>query len=574
MADHKPSPSEGGDSKSLAHQINVAIASSHTKINRLILDRMPKAVPPQTGNPSTYITGLLHIGAVYIAFESLWQNILGIHYEIAPIPYTYPFTDDPGQHDETPKITERTRHVLEQAYWPALSRAARIKSDIRSLTGWPDHVIDEQIRSAGTSGRLGHFTLHIRDTVNAKPHLLLAYAYCLYLALLSGGSYIRTELMYLKSDFWQETPTPIMPNMVECKPSSGPKKSRRRSSSTVEDDTNPHGLARHDPAVKVPLEFLDFDPPLGENPRQQTKELKAEFKRRFAGAEHLLADLERKDIVGESNAIFSSLEGVVDQLDHIFATVPASPTAKSHVQRALQPPAHSPRGGTISLRLRDSIAIAKGKLLRTRRKSSGGSAVAATGLAVEDTPTTPTDTHESPDRSSKPSTVSSSSLDELNVSHHEGDPPPASSGDLARGAVVPGEGFRTIRYDGDVSSPGAGRSGKKHKEKKEKKDKNTGESHVRKQQQHGLDGAGSYEDIEEESGDADERCCPMTTTTKTTAIRREAQKGEGSRRDYVLYAVVSNFVLLVGVAAAFGAWLYVKQREEEGREIRGGVIGL
>lgn len=536
MADIKSSSSSGGDSKSLAHQINVAIVSSHTTINRLILNRMPKAVPPQTENPSTYITGLLHIGAVYIAFESLWQNILGIHSEIAPIPYTYPFTDDPSQYDETPQVTERTRHILEAAYWSNLLRAARIKADIRTMTGWPDHVIDEQIRYAGTSGPLGKFTLHIRDTVNAKPHLLLAYAYCLYLALLSGGSYIRTELMYLKSEFWQATPSPIRPNFVQCKPSAGPgpgsKKPNRHS--TFEDDLNSYGLAKHDPAIKVPLEFLDFDPPLGENSRQQTKDLKAEFKRRFSGAEQLLADLERTDIIRESTAIFTSLEGVVDQLDKIFGTVP-TPQAKSHVQRALHPPDHSPRGGNMGFRLRDSIAIAKGRLLRTRRKSSGGSSVAP--ATAEDVLTT-TDSHQSSE-SSEPSSVSSSSDDYEDARAEFKQPAAAPASDLVRDAVVPGEGFRTIRYDDDhISPPRPERS-------RQGKDGKGG------RQQHGLDRAGLGRDA---------KCCPMT---RSPTIPGVTVSKEGP--DYLLFAVVSNSVLLLGVVVVFAAWLYARHGEGEAR---------
>lgn len=528
MADSSSPPSEG-DSTSLAHQINVAIASSHTKINRLILDRMPRAVPPQTDNPSTYITGLLHIGAVYIAFESLWQNILGIHSDIAPIPYTYPFSGDPSQHDGTPQITERTRHILEKAYWSALLRAARIKADIRSMTGWPDHIIDEQIRSVGTSGRLGKLTLHIRDSVNAKPHLLLAYAYCLYLALLSGGSYIRTELMYLKSEFWQETPTPIMPNMVECKPKSSLKEPKHQS--TADYDANSHGLARHDSTIKVPLEFLDFDPPLGENPRQQTKELKAEFKTRFADAEQSLAEPERKDIIKESVAIFHNLEGVVGQLDKLCGTS----QGKGHVQRVLHAPNHSPRGASLGFRLRDSIAIAKGRLLRTRRKSSVSSVTATvpTTLTGE-----LTDSHNSAE-SSKPSSVSETSGEykdaQLELKQQE-----QESG-LVRDVVVPGEGFRTIHFK-DFPRPRRSSPSKCDDEKSSNP--------------HGFDGANFHR------ASADVEYCPISRvpTMKEAVVQKDSP-------NYALYAVISNLVMLLGIAIMFAAYLHVRRGEIAGRPV-------
>lgn len=527
MADSS-SPSSEGDSTSLAHQINVAIASSHTKINRLILDRMPRAVPPQTDNPSTYITGLLHIGAVYIAFESLWQNILGIHSEIAPMPYTYPFNCELGQYDEAPQITERTRHILQEAYWSDMLRAARIKADIRSMTGWPDHVIDEQIRSVGTSGRLGKLTLHIRDSVNAKPHLLLAYAYCLYLALLSGGSYIRTELMYLKSDFWQETPTPIMPNMIECKPKASLMGPKRHSTSDY--DSGLHGLARHDPTIKVPLEFLDFDPPLGENPRQQTKELKTKFKRQFAEAEQLLAKPERKDIIKESAAIFHSLEGVVGQLDKLCSTS----QARDHVQRVLYPPNPSSKGAGLGFRLRDSIAIAKGRLLRTRRKSSISSVTATVPTLTGEA----TDSHHSPG-SSKPSSMSETS-GEYKDAQPELKPQEQESG-LARDAVVPSEGFRTIRYK-DFPRP------------QRSSPPNSGDE--KSSNPHGFDGANFHR------VSADVEYCPIS---RVPPMKEAAVQQEGS--DYALYVVISNFVVLLGIAIMFAAYLHIRHGEVMARPL-------
>lgn len=516
MADYKTSLLEG-DSRSLAHQINTAITSSHTKINRLILDRMPRAVPPQTDNPSKYITGLLHFGAVYTAFESLWQDILGIHSEIAPIPYTYPFTNDNSHHDKATQITDRTRHILEVAYWPTMLRAARIKADIQTMTGWPGHVVDEQIRSVGTSGRLGKVLLQTQESVNAKPHLLLAYAYCLYLALLSGGSYIRTELMYIKSDFWHATPTPVRPNMIECRKDPSLEEPDHRGSSGM--DSPVTGFDRHDFSTKLPLDFLDFDPPLGENPRQQTKQLKAEFKRRFAEAAQSLTDLERKDIVRESVNIFENMEGIVAQLDKTCG----SAQGKDHVHKTMQPPPLSWRSANLGSRLRDSIAIAKGRLLRTRRRSSGSSITATVPAMVEEGATEP-----SLSESSKPSSVSSSSGEFRDI-----DKSLPNESPLARDGVIPGDGFRTIRYGSDLPRPD--RSPRLRSSDAEKEPS----THP-----HGFDGA-----------NADIECCPIFRGTNT--IAQEAPiKADGP--NYALYAIISNFVMLFGVAMVFAAYLYVR----------------
>lgn len=510
MASTKSTSPEGGDSSSLSHQINASILSSHTTLNRLILDRMPLAVPPHTKNPSAYITGLLHIGAVYIAFESLWQNLIGIHSEIAPIPYTFPFNspDEQEQHVETPKITARTRRVLEEAYSATMLRAPRIKADVQTMTGWPDHVFEQQLKLAGTSGRLGKFTLHIRDTVNAKPHVLLAYAHTLYLALLSGGSYIRTELMLIDREFWEATPTPIAPGMVECRPVQGTQQRRRQQRGG--DDGKQDDDA--DAARPLPLEFLDFDPPLGANPRQQTKLLKVDLKARLAAADAFLADPERRDIVAEAGLIFHHLEGMVGQLDTLFAGPSATPAAnnKTHTQRVM---------GGVGGRLRDSIAIAKGRLLRTRRKSSGSSVFTTTPVPVL---TTTEEDEEEASRmdplSTNPSSVSANS----GVGHGAGEP--GGEDLLARDAVVPHQGFRTIRYGSDLAKP----------DRKAAFANNTMDVNT----PHSFNGAS-------------DQCCPMS--------RRPVMKS--AVPDYALYAIVSNFVLLGGVMGFFAAWLWMRHGE-------------
>lgn len=557
MADNTGAP-PGGEPQSLAHSINTAIASSHTKINRLILDRMPHAVPPQADNPSTYITGLLHIGAVYIAFESLWQNIIGTHTEIAPLPYAYPFSkhssaSNPGpNHGSTsPQVTERARRILETAYWPNMLRAARVKADIRAMTGWSADIVDEQLRSAGTTGELGAFLAHIQDAIEGRPHLLLAYAYSLYLALLSGGSYIRTELMYLRADFWLAIPDPVRPGMVPCtrEPSSEPENLRRHS--TFECDSGPHGLAGEDPSITLPLSFLDFDTPLGlENPRQRAKDLKAEFKRRFADAEQELTDPERRDIVAESVTIFEHLESVVGQLDKICGSG-AGPTRQGKSRRHSVKADSQPAG--IGSRLRDSIAIAKGRLLRTMKRSSdaSGSVMATTPSAVRTATASARGTTASPPEISERSEVSSISPSWA---------PERAQGDetdvhLARDAILPGEGFRTIHYaDGnnqlDTDDTVAGNK------------------------------VGGYDgtvDGDQGSLGRESQICPIPRSPTLPAERSLATSaptvgntGRGSTQPF--YTVVSNVSVLLGVAMAFAAYLYMRQRNSTAT-VQGSITG-
>ncbi|ROV96869.1 hypothetical protein VPNG_09234 [Cytospora leucostoma] len=519
MADVKDA-SPNGDTQSLAQSINAAILSSHTKINSLILDRMPRAVPPQTDNPSTYITGLLHFGAIYIAFESLWQSILGIHTEIAPIPYTYPFSSSSSHRDEVPQITERTRHILETMYWPNMLRFSRLKKDIRTITGWPQHVVDEQIRLVGTSGRLAKFLAHVQEVVNLKPHVLLAYAYGLYLALLSGGTYIRTELMYLKADFWHALPTPIKPNMVLCNREHGSPQMPNHHE-TPDDNLSQHKV---DSSFKAPLEFLDFDTPLGDNSRQQTKDLKAEFKRRFTDAEEALTEPERKDIIKESVAIFQHLDGVVGQLDKICGT----PQAKDHVAMALNPSSQShSRTATFGFRFRDSIAVAKERLLRTRRKPSGGNPVTATIPTLPTNAVTMSADFDSSKSSSPPSSPSTKDYEDAQFKHLS-----SSGSELAQNAVLPGEGFRTIHYDSDLPVPDRSPSGDDDLEKLHG----------------GLDGT---KDVNWRYS----ACCPIARVSGAKASATTVKQEDPG---YALFTIIINFIVLVGFALLFMAYLYAR----------------
>lgn len=536
MADNTEIPPEGGP-RSLAHSINSAIASSHTRINRLILDRMPRAVPPQADNPSAYITGLLHIGAVYIAFESLWQNIIGLHTEIAPLPYTYPFHNGsvtgkfgPQHGPMPPQVTQRARDILESAYWPNMLRSARVKADIRTMTGWPAHVVDEQLRSAGTTGALGAFLAHIQDAVDDKPHLLLSYSYSLYLALLSGGSYIRTELMYLRADFWLAVPDPIRPGLVPCIRELSSELGNAGRHRTFEYDSGSHQVTGEDPSITLPLSFLDFDTPLGhENPRQQAKDLKAEFKRRFTHSELALTEPERRDIVDESVAIFDHLESVVGQLDKICGSG-TGVTRQGKPRRDSSKADSQPVG--FGSRLRDSIAVAKGRLLRTMKRSSGvaSSVTATTPLAVKKAATAAKNTTASPPELPESSRMSSDSPGGP-FKGLQGDEPDAH---LARDAVVPGEAFRTVRYSDDnnqmdTAAPATMSEGRSY------------------------DGAADYEPGR----------CPISRSPSPPAKKSVAQStrvasmGRGPR--HALHAAVSKVAVLFGIAMAFALYVYVRR---------------
>ena len=147
---------------------------------------------------------------------------------------------------------------------PNLKRAGRLRRDLSRLTvGYSSH---------DTGPRLKALTQHITSYTSLRPHLLLAYTWLLYMALFSGGRYIRARLRGAGSEFWTIT---------------GEEKA---------------GSIHIDEAA---LSFWNFE---GE---EDGEDVKAEFKQRFTEIEGWLTGEERDEVVQEAVFIMDSLMGVV-----------------------------------------------------------------------------------------------------------------------------------------------------------------------------------------------------------------------------------------------------------------------
>lgn len=301
--------------------MNAATRSVHTQLNTLIIRRLPLALPPAANTPSTYVSGLIHIAPVYITFETLWYMILLSHKEqtekfrdsspyhnrsASPQPpqekdrflldpktsHRVPFHDgDDAGISQRPGTSERIFSILESLRLPGLMRADCLRADIRCLTGWSKEVVDEQIEIAAQNRNLKKFVHHIKQSVGESPHVLLAYAWVLYMALFSGGRILRNSLKKAGPEFWKTKCDPIMPLNKAC---AYPDKS--------------HATA----PISERLRFFHF------NTAQDGEDLKREFKRRLVEAEDLLTTSERARIVHEAIHVFENMIALVSQLDHVF----------------------------------------------------------------------------------------------------------------------------------------------------------------------------------------------------------------------------------------------------------------
>ncbi|KAJ4415866.1 hypothetical protein N0V85_002516 [Neurospora sp. IMI 360204] len=361
----------------LGYQINAATRSVHTQLNSQIIRRLPLALPPAANTPSTYVSGLLHVAPVYITFETLWYMILLSHKEQTkdfrnPSPYQnrppspqppqekdrfllnpktshrVPFHDgDDAGLSQRPGTSERIFSILESLRLPGLMRADCLRADIRCLTGWSKDVVDEQIEAAAQNGYLKKFITHIKQSVGESPHVLLAYAWVLYMALFSGGRILRSSLEKAGPEFWKTKCDPIMPINKAC---AYPDKS--------------HATA----PMSERLRFFHF------STNQDGEDLKREFKRRLVEAEDLLTTSERARIVHEAVHVFENMLALVSQLDHVFleGTRDDSVLDINVTRPDADVDSPSPSPGPSSFkpleqggRIRDSIMLSKERGVRT-----------------------------------------------------------------------------------------------------------------------------------------------------------------------------------------------------------------
>jgi len=163
-----------------------------------------------------------------------------------------------------------------------LARSGRIKNDLQYLSGL--HPTDFDVMLAQYPGeKVAEFCAHIRKSVGHKPHVLVAYAWCFYMAVFSGGRWIRGELVKAGSDFW----------------SSGA------------DSVPQESVA---PLTEIGLSLWSFPG------SRDGEDIKEAFKERLLAAESLFTDDERIDVIEEAKTIFKLCAGLVHELDEKLGT--------------------------------------------------------------------------------------------------------------------------------------------------------------------------------------------------------------------------------------------------------------
>ncbi|KAL2037486.1 hypothetical protein N7G274_009767 [Stereocaulon virgatum] len=236
----------------LSQRINIATRVSHAHLNALILSLLPLGLPPYATEASFYARGLRGILPIYEAFEGAFRLVLS------------------RSRDEHGGKEMLLSDALGHLHMPELERAGRLRNDIERILGASLDLQEERAQAS----RLHTFTTHIRASVGLRPHLLLTYTWLLYMALFNGGRYIHAKLRQAGPAFWKNT------------------------------------LSKEEDGFDTCLCFWGFDGQGG------GEDIKAEFKRRFAGVELCLTDGEKEDVVQEAVLVMQTLVEVVNDISH------------------------------------------------------------------------------------------------------------------------------------------------------------------------------------------------------------------------------------------------------------------
>ncbi|RVX70753.1 hypothetical protein B0A52_05404 [Exophiala mesophila] len=225
-------------------QLHAATREKHHALNVDVLAHLPQSLPPIASNSLPYATGMVVFGQVYFAFEDQMQETL--------------------QRDQTP---ETTRDIYQHIFFPRLLRTARLRADIDALKSKFGPHTEEGLTSLGEESK--RFYDQVRRILNEKPHVILAYAWTMYLALFNGGRWIRKQLATPGPDFWQGDSA---------------------------------------------LSFWDFN---DEDNTESDEALKLAFKDGFSTAADFLSDEEKDDVIEGSKALFDLCREMIAFLDTV-----------------------------------------------------------------------------------------------------------------------------------------------------------------------------------------------------------------------------------------------------------------
>ncbi|EXJ55744.1 hypothetical protein A1O7_08674 [Cladophialophora yegresii CBS 114405] len=229
---------------SLSEQLRTATRQKHHALNTLVIAHLPLCLPPHADRPLHYAKGMILYGQIYSAFEDFMKVQLACT-----------------------RVDSRLDRMYQSMYLPQLLRKSRLQSDIEVLKSRLGRGEAEDLESLAKLAEV--FYRRVMSSLVARPHVLLAYAWTMYLALFNGGRWIRGQLVSAGIEFWL--------------------------------------------GEAFPLSFWEFPDLVHAN--VEGEQLKDQFKIGFSGAASHLTDVERQDVVGETSRLFDLCSEMVEFLN-------------------------------------------------------------------------------------------------------------------------------------------------------------------------------------------------------------------------------------------------------------------
>ena len=261
----------------------------------MITSRLTLALPPYSSDPTIYAIGINQFAQVYFTFESLWHDLrqdVAFKEGTSDMSKYYLTKAEPGANSLNRPDSNSNMLLFLSGLLPVeLERSHRLRSDLIALKKLAVCKLDTDYLNSSFSTTEQYIT-RIRERVKDKPHILIAYAWIMYMAIFSGGRWIRAQLLSAGRDFWLASDNRHRLQVVEPKES--------QASEEIYLHESMHGLL-----------FLSF------SGTDDGESLKATFKERLSDAEHILSAEERTDVIKEAREIFKFNIAIVKELDSV-----------------------------------------------------------------------------------------------------------------------------------------------------------------------------------------------------------------------------------------------------------------
>ncbi|KIW64307.1 hypothetical protein PV04_09251 [Phialophora macrospora] len=284
---------------SLPEQLRTTTRQKHHTLNKQVMEHLPLCLPPHADTPLHYAEGMVVYGQIYSAFEDFMAVQLA-----------------------STHVTPRLARIYRSLHLSQLSRMSRLRSDIEVLKSRLRRSEAEGLASLSKQAEL--FCRRIKSSLSQRPHVLLAYAWTMYLALFNGGQWIRKQLVSAGAEFWL--------------------------------------------GEALPLSFWEFagGPPA----RVDGEPLKDAFKANFSTAASHLTDDERRDVIEEATQLFDLCSEMVGFLDRNTTTNPskeAYPGSSPHSDSIVVSNHLTVAAETVEIGLGPAHALLKTAASATRR---------------------------------------------------------------------------------------------------------------------------------------------------------------------------------------------------------------